>query len=583
MYCANGATKTGQMFTAVNLKLPLPTALNTDGATVRETQSNTALEAWLHTVSPVGEGSVLDGPKAALKRLHALFKAWAAPHAFHMFVSGSYRLGVYSKDADIDVVFVTPCLIKRTDVFRSFVGCLFETEGVTDIQAVPQARVPIIGLRIDGQEFDILTCHLGTKTLPARSALLETYDWMNAVDEASVLAFSATRVTEVLIHSVPQWEQYTTALRFLRLWAKRRCIYSNKAGYLGGVNVALLTAFVARLYPHALASTLVTKFFEMFAEWRWGGGNPVRMHDFPSAECPVWLAGSEWTAHVGEAMVVLTPCYPQTNSMFSASSTSCAVMHREFRRGAHLLITAGTAMPDVKQHIEQATWQAVCAPLSLLATCSRFLRVTVTAPATTTGRSWQGYMESQTRHLVQYLSKQELAVREFRYLPVWVTRPPPPSADDTVLRETYICAEDDGKIRTYVVRGRLDVPLEYFMRMHAENGPVRPRGTDVQLDFISNNEVLPTAFIECDRDAMLGFTAEEPTVPVDDVTPTSDDVTCKVVVENTPTSTSKFTGDMMIYYGVPQPFVKPAVSHKRLRVVLNSDSAVFKRKKWRPS
>lgn len=582
------------MFTTVNLKLPLPAALSSDVPTGREIRSCEALEAWLKTASPASEGVDLEPPKAALKRLFGLFKAWSAPHDFHMFVSGSYRLGVYTKDADIDVVFVTTSAIKRAAVFRNFVDVLFETEGVTDIQSVPQARVPIISMRIDGQEFDVLTCHLGTKALPTRTALLQSYDWMNNVDEASVLAFSATRVTEVLIHSVPRWQQYTTALRFLRLWAKRRCIYSNKAGYLGGVNVALLTAFVARLYPNATASTLVAKFFEMFAEWRWGGGNPVRMHDM--ADCPVWLTACEWTMHVGEAMVVLTPCYPQTNSMFSASTTTCVVMHREFQRGAHLLVSK-----DGRYGAEDPkTWQTVCAPLAALATCTRFLRVTVSAPNTTQGRSWQGYMESQTRHLVQYLSKQELAVREFRYLPVWVTRPavtvtatatqPESSTDvkhgraDTVFRETYICAEDDGKIRTYVVRGRTDVPLEYFMRMHAENGPVRPRGTNVKLDFIENPDVLPAAFVEYDRDTLLGFTAEEPVIPPSEVSCEAATTACA----GSSTGTPKPVIEHMMFYGGMPAAAPPAATRerKRLRIVeplrttADGGPFMFKRKTW---
>ena len=508
-------------------------------------------------------------------------------------MSGSYRLGAYTKDADIDVVFVTTCAVTRANVYSGFVAALLGAEGVTDVAPVPRARVPIISLRIDGQEFDVLTCHLRTRELPPRAALLQSYDWMSTVDEACVLGFSAIRVTELLIASVPQWPQYLLALRFLRLWAKRRCVYSNKAGYFGGVNLALLTCVVVRLFPRALACTVIIKFFELFSEWRWGTANPVRLHTddaTASVRCPVWLTSWEWTPKVNEARVVLTPCFPRTNSMFSACSSTCLVMHRELRRGVHILHA------PAEGRVSGSVLAAVCAPLALLATCSRFLRVTISAPNTASGRSWQGYMESQTRHLVQYLSKQELAVKEFRYLPKWVSRPPPssspsPSPSPTsspsstsssvpftspsdIVRETYICAEDDGKVRTYVIRGRIDVPFEYFMRMHAENGPLKPKAATAKLEFIGPEDVIKEAF-DIDKQLLLQFAVQEPLVLLtltpdrasdDGVDGDKDDAAAPstACIVPKPESTAQ---QPMRYLGVPKPYKAVVATTKRLRIV----------------
>jgi poly(A) polymerase len=568
-------------------QLPLPEALSLTDATPIDAENNISLQMFLNGAAPTADDATLAAPKAALRRLRDAFVAWSGTKAFHMFVSGSYRLGAYTKDADIDVVFVTTARITRDAVFRGFVAALLQTAGVTEVQPVLKTRVPIISLKLDGQEFDVLTCHLRTEELPSRDALLQTYDWMGAIDESCVLAFSAIRVTELLIGSVPVWDQYLLALRFLRLWAKRRCVYSNKAGYFGGVNLALLTCFVVRLYPKALACTVVTKFFELFSEWRWGSGNPVSIDTTcrNDGTCPVWLAAMEWVPHVGEAMVVLTPCFPRTNSMFSASTTSCLVMHRELRRGLQLL--SGDA----------AAWDATSAPLALLVTCPRFLRVTVSAPSTAKGRSWQGYMESQTRHLVHYLSKQELAVKDFRYIPKWVTRvsvqdPPRPSASspfgpppgpdsnvnavpthELVTRETYICAEDDGKIRTYVIRGRIDVPLEYFLRMHADNGPPRPRSGSVSLQYIGASDVLPDA-VDGDAEALRSLSRTEPQV-LSTLTAeriqggTTSPAPCGVVsVLPSVLGGPPKPPVSLVVYGAPEPFVYrgPPYAKKRIRV-----------------
>ena len=59
------------------------------------------------------------------------------------------------------------------------------------------------------------------------------------------------RVTELLVRMVPRYDAFKLCLRCVRLWARRRGIYSNKAGFLGGVNWAILAAFLCQLYPAA--------------------------------------------------------------------------------------------------------------------------------------------------------------------------------------------------------------------------------------------------------------------------------------------------------------------------------------------
>ena len=107
------------------------------------------------------------------------------------------------------------------------------------------------------------------------------------------------------------------------------------AGFLGGINLALLVARICQLYPNALPDMLVSRFFRVYTQWRWP--NPVMLCAIEegSLGLPVWdpRRNPKDRYHL---MPIITPAYPCMNSTYNVTSSTLRVMSDEFRRGSEI-------------------------------------------------------------------------------------------------------------------------------------------------------------------------------------------------------------------------------------------------------
>jgi Poly(A) polymerase central domain len=107
----------------------------------------------------------------------------------------------------------------------------------------------------------------------------------------------------------------------VQYWGKRRGIYSNVMGFLGGVNFAILVARICLHYPQATGAAVVRAFFKVFTHWTWSAQNPVMICGIDVGGA---VASSVWDSQLAmlqgrEIFPIITPCYPASNSTFNVS------------------------------------------------------------------------------------------------------------------------------------------------------------------------------------------------------------------------------------------------------------------------
>ncbi|KAG8921355.1 polynucleotide adenylyltransferase [Tulasnella sp. 417] len=228
-----------------------------------------------------------------------------------IFTFGSYRLGVHGPSDDIDCLLVVPKHVSRDDFFATFLPMLQEAQGVTQVTGVPEAYVPIIKSKISGVEVDFLCARLRLSSIPDDLELADD-NLLKTLDERCVRSLGGPRATDEILRLVPNVEVFRDALRCIKLWARRRAIYSKVMGFFGGVAWAMLVARICQLYPNQAAGAIVSRFFTIMHQWKWP--QPVLLK--PIGDGP--LGVKVWNPKLYpkdrlHRMPIITPAYPCTS------------------------------------------------------------------------------------------------------------------------------------------------------------------------------------------------------------------------------------------------------------------------------
>jgi len=314
-----------------------------------------------------------------------------------IFTFGSYRLGLIGPGSDIDSLCVAPQHITRNAFFQGLVAKLQEHPDVTDIAPVPDAYVPIIKMKFSGIEIDLLFAKLNLTNIPDNLDSLSDDNLLKNLDDKTVRSLNGCRVADQILAAVPNRDSFRDTLRLIKLWAKRRGVYSNVLGFFGGITWAILVARVCQLYPHLCASALVKRFFKVYDRWNWK--NPVCLCPIRDESTEPGLGFKVWNPKVYpqdkmHLMPIVTPAFPSMNSTHNVSETTRRIILEEIARGVKTV-----------EQVEQgrSKWAEVYNQLPFFTQYRHFICIEVLAKSKPTFTKWIGWIESQLRRLVKHL------------------------------------------------------------------------------------------------------------------------------------------------------------------------------------
>ncbi|KAJ2805027.1 polynucleotide adenylyltransferase [Coemansia helicoidea] len=309
-----------------------------------------------------------------------------------IFTFGSYRLGVHGAGADLDTLCVVPSHVQRSDFFEIMVEMLRERSEVTKLTPVPETHVPVIKMEFSGVDIDMTVAVLQQPVVPEDQDLADN-NLLRNMDPVSVRSLNGSRVTDEILRLVPSIPTFRLALRCIKLWAKRRAIYSNSMGFFGGVAWAMLVARICQLYPNKSASIIVTRFFHILLRWNWPTPIQLKTIETGSGNLHVWNPQTS-LSDAAHRMPIITPAYPSMCATHTVSHSTKQLIVREISHGV------GVADRIMRR---EATWDAMFEKDDFFRTYKFYLQVNVASTDAEAHNLMHGFLESRLRQYVTRL------------------------------------------------------------------------------------------------------------------------------------------------------------------------------------
>ena len=386
------------------------------GPSEKDLQLTAELIAFLEAEAPSASPAQVEAREEVLRLLNKVALNWIRDAGISAGLSaseaeaagvcivtfGSHRLGVISGSSDIDAVCIAPSFATADSFFDILTCALLDTGLVKDLVAVREAYTPLITMTVMEIPVDLLFASVALSQVPGNlEELLTTQDSLLCqMDEKSARAINGPRVAARMLSLVPDIGNFQVTLRFIKLWAERRGLYSNVLGFFGGITWAILTARVCQLFPNMSPAQLVLRFFKVWTKWDWPNAVclcETEMKDEVSyAHFKVWSKQSaEGSKHL---MPILTPAFPSMNSTHNVTATTKRIILAEVNRAFTLLSGPG----NFSEVAEAARMEE-----------EQFLMVSVEGKTDLISQKIWGFVESRLRLLISSMEKTAIQLRPY--------------------------------------------------------------------------------------------------------------------------------------------------------------------------
>ncbi|VDL53114.1 unnamed protein product [Hymenolepis diminuta] len=196
------------------------------------------------------------------------------PYRGKLFTIGSYRFGVHSRFDDIDVLLIVPSWIASNnitdvDLYNRFCEELMRNSQTRYAHVVNCYSKRSIRTEIRDIKFDIIIVETIADNISDKFKILERNNHSFWEDEKDINYFNEAVNARFALDMVYSKPVYRTALKAIRLWARKRGFYSKPLGYLNGVSLAILTCRICQLLPMESAERIVYHFFRIYSQWDW--------------------------------------------------------------------------------------------------------------------------------------------------------------------------------------------------------------------------------------------------------------------------------------------------------------------------
>nr|CAD2174805.1 unnamed protein product [Meloidogyne enterolobii] len=306
---------------------------------------------------------------------------------FQLKIGGSQILETNTFLSDMDILCILPKYVNIYDfngedgIYGLYGRLLLNKE--INVNIVQTSRILMIELKIYGIDVDLIYAQIPFKNVTNNFDIMNNEIIEENKNKQSILALAGFRSTIKIKEMNLNQKLFISLMRFLKIWAKNRLIYSNIAGYLSGSSLAIMSAKICIIYPNASLPIAIKQFFIFYKLWGWP--QPILLNEleneFKKAKEIVepwkWInkednsefendfetdsndeLEEEKEGNDGKQMSIITSGVPEQNTTFNVNKFTFKRIIKEIERANEIINKTNNEQESIwEELIEELNWE----------------------------------------------------------------------------------------------------------------------------------------------------------------------------------------------------------------------------------